>query len=140
MYGGLGAYGSPSFFDAANNPITVIQCGQPYTFDVPGFSPGQIWLDQTKNGQPWFSGPFSVPMPSFSADCVSQPGVYVNAVSTVIQGQRGQPIGQTTLTVLSPAAGGTGLQNVLGGMSQTQMLALGAVGIALFLRLTKKKG
>jgi len=138
MYGGLGAYGAPTFFDANNNPVTSIACGSPYTFDVPGVSPAQIWLDQTKDGVPWFSGPFSVPMPSFTADCASQTGVYVNAVSTLNQGQRGSPIGQTTLTVL-PAGATSPLATVLSGMTTTQMVALAAVGLALVLRMSKRK-
>jgi hypothetical protein len=95
--------GGPQFYDHNGNPVQQIQCGTPYTFDVPGYSPGLVWLEQTHNGAPSFSGAFQVPMPSYISDCVSQVGQYMNTVYTLGGAggvQRGQLIGSVTINIL----------------------------------------
>lgn len=90
----------PVFLDSNGNPISSAICGvTPYTFAVPGYS--KVWLSQTLNGKMSYDGVYSVPMPSFVADCVSEVGGYQNAVYTVAPGGgKGSYIGSVAMTIL----------------------------------------
>jgi hypothetical protein len=88
----------PVFYDPQHNPIDKIICGTPYTFDVPGYS--QVYLEQARNGVSSYSGLFSVPMPSYVADCVRDVGTYMNSVYTVVNGGKGAFIGSVPFIVL----------------------------------------
>lgn len=93
--------GPASFYNSQGQPISSIPCGQPYTFNVPGYN--QVWLVQTHNGVSQYNGILPVPMAPFTANCSSEPGVYNAMVYTVVNGQQGQYIGSTSLSVLSNA-------------------------------------
>jgi hypothetical protein len=134
MYG-LGGLGAPTFYDANNRPITSIDCGMPYTFDVPGYT--TVWLENTFNGQPNYAGPLPLPMPSFVADCASQVGSYVYTLYELANGAKGNLIGQTTFQVLPAPSIAGNIASVVSGMSSTQKIALLAVGAAVVMRLTK---
>lgn len=97
--------GPAAFYNSAGTPISSIGCGQPYTFAVTGYS--QVWLVQTHNGTPQYNGVLPVPMAPYTANCSSEPGLYQAMVYTVVNGQQGQFIGSTSLSVLSNAAAPT---------------------------------
>lgn len=98
---------APTFYNSAGAPIVSIQCGQQYTFNVPGYS--EVWLTQSKNGNPGYNGPLPVPMNPYTANCGTEVGTYVNAVFTVDRSggvaKPGQPLGTVTFQVLPPATG-----------------------------------
>jgi hypothetical protein len=77
----LNGLSGPVFKNSAGQVISSIVCGQPYTFDVPGYT--RVWLRQYKNGQVNFDGIFPVPMSSYMADCVKDVGTYDNVVGEV---------------------------------------------------------
>jgi hypothetical protein len=91
--------GAPVFYDAKGNPVSQILCGEDYSFDVPGYS--QVWLEQTYNGKPSFSGPFSVPVPAYIGDCQTQIGTYISsAYELTPQGGRGTLLGTVGFRIL----------------------------------------
>ena len=79
---GLGATGpGPVFTDPSGNPIASAVCGAPYGFTVPPYEqanggPGQVYIIQTKNGAPQFSGMFAVPMAPYTSLCNQDVGSY----------------------------------------------------------------
>lgn len=97
----LRGLGGPVFKNTSGQIITAIPCGQPYTFDVPGFS--QVWLEQSRNGSPTFNGPYAVPMPSYIADCVRDVGTYQNNVYEIADGKKGAAIGGAVFQVTASA-------------------------------------
>jgi hypothetical protein len=132
--GTLGAAASqPVFKDASGSVISSIECGQPYTFDVPGYS--QIWLTMKKDGQQTFDGQFSVPMPSYVASCATDPGTY-QAVAYDLES--GIVLGTATFTVLppgSPAPGGTpGTTGTVSATVSPALIVAGLVGLWIFTR------
>lgn len=121
---GLGDVAAPRFFDINGNTITTIACGQPYMFEVPGYT--AIWLQLVKDGKLTFDAPYEVPMPPYTSNCELDPGSYE---AIVLDPSTKQEIGRTTLKV----TGGS----LFGGLSNTT-LAIGAVGI-LFLLSRRKR-
>lgn len=100
---GLGA--GPQYMDTSGRPISAIPCGTPYTFDVPGYH--EVWLDQTHNGQPGYSGTFPVPMAPYTANCAGELGTWLNTVYTVTpQGTRGTFLGSDSLQIVPQQSGG----------------------------------
>lgn len=61
-------------------PVTTAQIGDNVSYDVPGHSPGQVFLVQTVNGAPNYSGPFTVPMPARLLGPGDKTGLYQNTV------------------------------------------------------------
>lgn len=113
---------TPGFFDMHGNPISRIPCGTPYTFQIPGYPQPQIWLDQTFNGKPGYSGALAVPMAPFTSDCSSEVGTYLNTVYTLNpDGSRGQLIGSVDVTIepgqLAPGVVPTILQHPAAAIS-----------------------
>lgn len=101
----LRGLGAPQYMDASGRPISAIPCGTPYTFDVPGYH--QVWLDQTHNGQPGYSGLFPVPMSPYTANCDGELGTWLNTVYAVTpQGGRGSFIGSDSLQIVPQQSGG----------------------------------
>jgi hypothetical protein len=97
MYSGLGQ----EFFNAQGQVITSILCGQPYTLDIPGHPPGQVWLRQFKNQQPQYEGPFTIPMAPYTSNCKTEVGVYHNDFfELAADGTRGAYIGSVQFSVL----------------------------------------
>jgi hypothetical protein len=132
---GLRAAPGPQFQDVNGNIISSIACGQPYVFDVPGYSSVNLVL--LKNGAPDFSGGFNVPMPPYTANCMTDPGVYQ---ATAYDQVSGANLGTVTFTVEQPT-GTTGaitgtVNSIFGNLSTTEI----AAGAILLLLLLKKKG
>lgn len=113
----------PRYFDVNGNTITAIQCGQPYLFEVPGYT--QVWLKVTKDGKTTYDGLFNVPMPAYTSICETDPGHYE---TIALDPSTMNEIGRTTLDV----SGGGFL-----GLSTTTLLLIG--GAALLL-MTRKRG
>lgn len=105
--GGAGA--AVQFLNAAGQAITQTTCGETIGFDVPGFS--EVWLVQTKDGEPQFNGPFHVPMQPYQLNCATDAGQYIAAVYQRAQSGGPDPgplIGSARLVVQYPPAGGNG--------------------------------
>lgn len=124
----------PTFYDSGRNPISNVMCGQPYTFDVPGYGP-QVWLEQSHNGMPGYNGPLSIPMNPYTANCTTEPGTYINTVYAMQNGQRGALIGtvsfnvlpmQTAPTVTAPTAGQAGTFMPTGAPTSSSSLPAGS--------------
>ena len=97
---GLGqATSAPVFFsDIADRPVTSVICGEIYNLHVPGWDGGSVYLIQTKDGRPQFSGLFPVPMLNYQSNCLNDPGTYVAQVFDPASGNQNL-IGTATLTV-----------------------------------------
>lgn len=101
----LRGLGAPQYMDTAGRPLSAVTCGTPFTFDVPGYS--QVWLDQTHNGNPGYSGTFPVPMAPYTPNCSGELGTWLNTVYTVTpQGTRGTFIGSDSLQIVPQQSGG----------------------------------
>jgi hypothetical protein len=124
----------PQFRDLNGNVISTIPCGEPYVFDVPGFSVVNLALSKADaNGNfvtPVFNGSYNVPMSPYTSSCVTDPGIYL---ATANDANTGAYLGNATLTITPGGATST----IMAGLSTTE-LAIGA-GILLFL-FTRKKG
>lgn len=133
---GLGDLGAPSpqFLDAGGAPISTVESGQPYGFNVPGYS--NIWLILTKDGAQVYNASFALPMALHTAQD-SEIGTWVAMAYDPVNGSA---IGSTTLVITAAGTGtgtSTGLMAWINGLTPTQK-ALGA-GAILFL-MTRKKG
>jgi len=106
--GAGGGAGAVSFLNAAGQAITEATCGDTIGFDVAGFS--EVWLVQTKNGEPQWNGPFNVPMQPYQLNCATDTGEYIAAVYERAQSgsDPGPLIGSARLIVNYPPAGGGG--------------------------------
>jgi hypothetical protein len=95
---GLGVY-----YLKNGQPASVLYVGDMMSFNVPGYS--QVWLEQTQNGNPQYSGPFSLPMTPYTLLPQDQ-GTFAASVYTLTPGNtRGQPIGTDSIQVQArPAA------------------------------------
>lgn len=138
--GTLGAAASaPVFKNAAGAVITAIECGQPYTFDVPGQS--QIWLTMTRDGNQTFNGQFSVPMPSYVSACATDVGTY-NAIAYDLAS--GMVLGQTQFTITPAGSGGVppggGNTPPVGTVSAQISPLMIVAGLAALYFLVGKKG
>lgn len=123
---GLSSYGLnlgaevPRFYETNGQTITTIACGIPYLFEVPGYT--RAWLRIVKDGTlTTFEGEHDLPMPPYTADCITDPGNYVADAYDLITGAH---LGGATLTV---TPGGS-------GMSTQTMMILGAAAVLLFMR------
>lgn len=141
--GTLGAAASnPVFKDPSGAVISSIECGQPYTFDVPGYT--RVWLTMTRDGNQTFNGEFPVPMPSYVSSCATDVGTY-NAIvydltSGIVLGQSQfviHPAGSGGVT--PPGGPGTGPlpPGTVSATISPLMIAAGLVGLYLF---TRKSG
>lgn len=132
---GMGSLGQtgPQFLDASGNPITSVQSGQPYGFNVPGYS--SVWLILIKDGQQVYNALFSVPMALHTAQD-SEIGFWQ---AQAYDPNSGQSLGATTLqiTAASAAGAGAGVTTWLSSLTTTEKLV--GAGAILFL-LTRKKG
>lgn len=79
-------------------PITSAMIGDTVTWDVPGHSPGTVYLVQNVNGQPGYMGPIAVPMAPFLLTPAQQTGLWSN---TVYDKQGGNVIEADSLTILA---------------------------------------
>jgi hypothetical protein len=92
-------------------PVSRVSCGQTIGFDVPGYS--QAWVIVAQNGQTTFDGPMSLPMPPYRLRCPDDVGDFQVAAYELVNGQRGNVIGATRITVdaeqvqMVPAPNGT---------------------------------
>jgi len=78
-------------------------CGSPFTFLVENYSGTQIWLEQTKNAMPNYSGVFTVPYNNLGT-CDWGEGYYGNNVYTVVDGHKGVFLGSAPFTIFYPPA------------------------------------
>ncbi len=130
---GMGASG-PQFLDASGNPISSIESGQPYGFNVAGYP--SVWLTLNKNGGQVYNAILSLPMALHTAQD-SEIGTWQ---AIAYDANTGQLIGSTTfqITAAGTSTGTTsGLTAWLANLTTTEK-AIGA-GAILFL-LTRKKG
>jgi len=113
--GGAGA-GAVQFLDTNGQPISQAVCGDTIGFDVPGFS--EIWLIQTKDGEPQFNGPFNVPMQAYQLNCSTDAGHYIAAAYQRASSgpDPGPLIGSAELIVLQQSSGG-GAEPANGGLT-----------------------
>lgn len=91
---------NPVFLDTGGNVITSAVCGSIYSMTVPGYEHQTLYIVQTKNGAPSFSGNMAIPMPNYASVCNQDEGNYQLQAFDPLSGTL---IGQTTFTVL-PAA------------------------------------
>ena len=136
---GLTASGPPVLTDPSGQPISSAVCGSPYGFTVPGYEGAQVYIIQTKNGQPQYSGLFSVPMAPYTGVCGQDEGTYQ---LTAYDPTSGQSLGQVQFQVLPagshpgvtrppvPGAHVTGAFN----LSTTQIVIVAAAAYFLLLR------
>jgi hypothetical protein len=132
-FAGMGAAG-PVFLDASGNPISSIESGQPYGFNVPGFS--SVWLVLNKDGAQVYNAVFSVPMALHTAQD-SEIGTWQ---AIAYDANTGQLIGSTTFQITAAGAStGTtsGLTAWLANLTTTEK-AIGAAAIVFL--LSRKKG
>lgn len=125
---------NPQFLDANGTPISSIESGQPYGFNVPGYS--QVWLVLNKDGQQVYNANFPLPMALHQAQD-SEIGTWQ---AIAYDSNTGQLIGSTTFQITAAGSGtgtGSGVTAWLSSLTPTQKV-LGAAGI-LFL-LSRKKG
>lgn len=61
-------------------PVTSANWGDTITFDVPGHTPGTVFLDQRVNGQRGYFGPFQVPMAPVTLGPAQPQGTWFNYV------------------------------------------------------------
>lgn len=73
-----------------------IFCGATETFSVSGHS--QVWIDQTKNGSPHYSGPLSVPL-TYTTVCNQDEGFYTTSAYHLVGGARETFIGTSSINV-----------------------------------------
>jgi hypothetical protein len=82
--------------------VSSANCGQSYTFQVDNYSGSQVWLEQTKNGEPSYNSADKglYPVPSSSTwVCNRDEGYYVNKVYAVVNGKKGKSLGEVDFTV-----------------------------------------
>jgi hypothetical protein len=138
--GTLGAASAqPVFKNAGGSAINSIVCGQPYTFDVPGYN--NVWLTMKKDGKETYDGEFSVPMPSYVASCASDPGTY-QAIAYDLDS--GIVLGTATFQVLpagsaDPGTSGTAAYPTgnLPHPELTTWIVAGLIGLYFFTRKGK---
>ncbi len=75
LYSKTYAVGSINYY---NNwkPVSIINCGDSYTFDISGYSNKTIWLRQIKNGVAIIDGQYKVPTSTIVSQCNVDEGVY----------------------------------------------------------------
>jgi hypothetical protein len=130
-FAGMGAV-APVFLDASGNPITSIESGQPYGFNVPGYS--SVWLQLNKDGVQVYNAVLGVPMALHTAQD-SEIGTWQ---AIAYDANTGQLIGSTSfqITAAGASTGTGGITGFLSTLTTTQK-AIGAAAV-LFL-LTRKK-
>lgn len=82
-------------------PISIVSCGQTYTFKIDNYSHSQVWLVQTKNNLPTYDKAFTVPNTHQSA-CFRDEGSYTNKFYTLAAGQRGDFLGEVGVEIRRP--------------------------------------
>lgn len=134
---GLGAMNAPAvqFLDATGAPITTVESGQTYGFDVPGFP--SVWLILTKDGAQVYNATLALPMALHTAQD-SEIGAWTAAAYDPVNGQL---IGTTSLTI-TPAGTGTGTSTGItawiSGLTPTQK-ALGVAAVLFLASRGRKK-
>lgn len=93
---GLGAV----YYLKNGSPASSYNVGDVMGFNVPGYT--QVWLDQTQNGSPQYSGPFTVPMSPYVLQS-RDVGTFNASVYELKNGAKGKLIGTDSVTVLSPS-------------------------------------
>lgn len=61
-------------------PTVNANIGDTITYDVPGHTPGTVFLVQANNGQPGYRGPFTVPMAPYLLTVKDHTGLVTNIV------------------------------------------------------------
>lgn len=112
----------PRFLDLSGNVISEIACGQPYQFDIPGYS--QAYIRVYQNNTLTFEGVHDIPMPPYTSVCETDVGRFlVQAYDPTTYAE----LGEASLNI----TGGSGLPF---GLSTTGLLAIAGVGLLLFSR------
>lgn len=131
---------TPVFKDPSGNVITSAPCGSQYSMTVPGLEGQTVYIVQTKNGAPSFSGNMTMPMPAYSSICNQDEGTYnVQAFDST----SGSLLGQTQFTV-TPGPGSlqpagvpfgasmapttTSIGSFFSNLTTTQMIVFGLLG------------
>jgi hypothetical protein len=129
----------PTYFDVNGKPITSIQCGGAFTFDVPGSGLNQIWLTIYKDGKKTYDALFTIPMPSYVTTCETDIGNYqviaYDPASGIVLGQTSMVI--TAAGGAPPPSTGGGILAWFSNLGTPAKLAL--VGGGAFLLLRKKR-
>lgn len=110
---------NPVFYDQNQNVITSAICGAVYSMTVPGYEGKTLFVQQTKNGAPQFSGNLQIPMTNYASKCQQDEGSYQISVHDPASGAL---IGATTFTVLPAAvssAAGTAVTTAPGSSTGT---------------------
>lgn len=132
--GSMGATG-PQFLDASGNPITSIESGQPYGFNVPGYS--SVWLILNKDGQQVYNAILALPMALHVAQD-SEIGIWQ---AEAFDPSTGQPIGSVAQFQITAAGASTattsGAAAWLANLTPTEKLV--GAGVIAFLLLRKKR-
>lgn len=101
MYlGGIGAY-----YLKNGVPASSLNVGDTMGFNVPGYS--QVWLDQTQNGTPQYSGPFNVPMAPYVLQSRDVGTFNASVYELNAGGQKGKLLGTDSIQVSAPGAAPT---------------------------------
>jgi len=93
---GLGAYYTKNGLATSSYVV-----GDTMGFNVPGYS--QVWLEQTQNGSPQYSGPFTIPMSPYVLQA-RDAGVFNASVYEYKNGAKGKLIGTDSVTVAAAPA------------------------------------
>jgi hypothetical protein len=89
------------YYDSNGSPINTAMIGDTITFNVPGQPPGTIWLEQTVNGQPGYTGPFQIPMKPYTLTHNDQTGGWQNRAYSYLNGQKG-PLLEISALIVNP--------------------------------------
>lgn len=128
---GMGAV-APVFLDASGNPISSIESGQPYGFNVPGYT--SVWLILNKDGTQVYNAALALPMALHTAQD-SEIGTWQ---AIAYDANTGQLIGSASfqITAAGSATGTGGITGFLSTLTTTQK----AIGAAAILFLVSRKG
>lgn len=126
-----GPQATPTLLDVNGNVITSAVCGSQYSLAIPSWGNKQVYIMQTKNGSPQFSGLMTMPMSAYNSICNQDEGTYVLQAFDPVNGAL---IGGTTYTILPAGSTATaavaasttsGFSTFFSSLSTTDWLLIG---------------
>lgn len=92
---------SSPIYTVGGQPAPTAVCGEVIGFDVPGYP--QAWIIVYQDGRSTFDGPMNLPMSPYALRCPNDVGFFQVAAYEIVNGQRGNVIGQTSIRVTAPS-------------------------------------
>lgn len=135
--------------DANGKVINSAVCGTAYNMTIPGLEGHSIYLVQSKNGSPQFSGTFPLPMSNYQSVCNQDEGTYTASAYSLVDGSliaSGSftvlPQGSSAITgatgTTTPVPGattstGASVVNFLDQLSTTDWLLIGGLAVVILM-------